>query len=427
VSQVTNRSVAGQAPGENRVPPACRGYSDAMTSALSERHFTAAAQIIRAMEADGSDLAERVVKRIRRDVRLYATEGLIPAEDVYLSVKSNISFVLAGLTGARGGGLGGPEATGRARAAQGASLVEMLTAYRVGFAEVWSALVSAARSLPDIPADIVVDLAGEMFTLQNEYSDAAVSAYRDESQQMARASERERGVLVEAILTGAAARGQLWEVAQMLRLPLDGVFIIVAAEATVLGHDPVPRVESALAVLEVGSAWRLQSDLSLGVLSLPNKSRAAAALAAVGRHATRTVGASPVFTELRQAPWGLQLARLALAKHPGGVGVEQFPDSPLSALAAAAPQVAIATARTVLGGVLELPPEDRDLLLATFTAWVDAGGSANAAGAALYCHPNTVRYRLRRIEASAGRSLTTPGDVAELVAAVLAWSQLPHN
>ena len=244
---------------------------------------------------------------------------------------------------------------------------------------------------------------------------------------MARASERERGVLVEAILTGAAGKGQLWEAAQMLRLPLDGVFIIVAAEATVLGHDPVPRVESALAVLDVASAWRLQADLSLGVLSLPNRSRTAPALAAVGRHATRTVGASPVFTELVQAPWGLQLARLALAKHPGGVGVEQFPDSPLSALAAAAPQVAIETARRVLGGVLELPPEDRGLLLATFTAWVDAGGSAAGAAAALYCHPNTVRYRLRRIEASAGRSLTNPGDVAELVAAVLAWSQLPHD
>jgi hypothetical protein len=366
-----------------------------MTSALSERHFKAAAEIIRAMEADGSDLADRVVKQIMRDVGLYATEDVISAEDLYASVKNNITFVLAGLTGAVAGGLGAPEATGRARAGQGVALVEMLTAYRVGFAEVWSALVAAARSIPDMPADVVVDLAGAMFTLQNEYSDAAVSAYRDESQQMARASERERGALVEAILTGVAAKGQLWEVAQTLRLPLDGAFMIVAAEATELGHDPMPRVESALAVLEVGSAWRLQADLSLGVLCLPSKSRAARTLAALGQHATRKVGVSPVFTELRQAPWGLQLARLALGRHPGGAGVEQFPDSPLSALAAAAPQVAIETARTVLGGVLELPPEDRDLLLATFTSWVAAGGSANAAGAALYCHPNTVRYRLR--------------------------------
>jgi DNA-binding PucR family transcriptional regulator len=32
----------------------------------------------------------------------------------------------------------------------------------------------------------------------------------------------------------------------------------------------------------------------------------------------------------------------------------------------------------------------------------------------LFCHPNTVRHRLRRIEKLTGRSLTRPRDVAEL-------------
>ena len=61
---------------------------------------------------------------------------------------------------------------------------------------------------------------------------------------------------------------------------------------------------------------------------------------------------------------------------------------------------------------------------------MDAGGSAAVAAAALYCHPNTVRYLLRRVEASTGRSLASPADAAdaaELVAAVLAWSQLPFD
>ena len=50
-----------------------------------------------------------------------------------------------------------------------------------------------------------------------------------------------------------------------------------------------------------------------------------------------------------------------------------------------------------------------------------AGGSATAAGALLFCHPNTVRYRLRRLEAGTGQTLSNPGDVAELVTAVRAW------
>jgi DNA-binding PucR family transcriptional regulator len=41
-------------------------------------------------------------------------------------------------------------------------------------------------------------------------------------------------------------------------------------------------------------------------------------------------------------------------------------------------------------------------------------GSLNAAGELLFCHPNTVRYRLHRIEQRTRRSLSRPRDVAEL-------------
>ena len=136
--------------------------------------------------------------------------------------------------------------------------------------------------------------------MQNTYSDAALAAYRDEAREILRTQERERAALVEVILTGAAARGTLWEVANVLRLPLDGAFLVVAAE-TEPGHDPIPRAESALAVLDVRSVWRLDAELSLGVLSLPDRTRNGAVLNVLGRHATGRVGASPVFTELHQA------------------------------------------------------------------------------------------------------------------------------
>jgi DNA-binding PucR family transcriptional regulator len=96
-------------------------------------------------------------------------------------------------------------------------------------------------------------------------------------------------------------------------------------------------------------------------------------------------------------------------------------------LLAAAPQAALEASRAVLGGIGSLPEEDRQLLLATFDAWVEAKGSANDAAAVLFCHPNTVRYRLRRIEAETGRDLSAPADIAELVAAARAWTQLPHR
>jgi DNA-binding PucR family transcriptional regulator len=72
----------------------------------------------------------------------------------------------------------------------------------------------------------------------------------------------------------------------------------------------------------------------------------------------------------------------------------------------------------VLGTVLELPAEDRAVLLETLRVWFDNAGSAEQSAEKLYCHPNTVRYRLRRVQELTGRSLSEPYDVADLAAAL---------
>ena len=397
-----------------------------MTASVSMSHHATAASISAALRTSLPALTERIVARIRAEIPFYAGQDIVTHDDLHQSVRANIDYILASLTDSAAPNLTAPNATGRARATQGAPLAEMLTAYRVGVAELWSAMAATARDLPGVPASDVIDLAGTVFVVQNTYTDAALTAYRDEAREMLRTQERERAALVEVILTGAAARGTLWEVANALRLPLDGSFLVVAAE-TDLGHDPIPRAESALAVLDVRSVWRLDADLSLGVLSLPDRTRNAAVLNVLGRHATGRVGASPVFAELHQASWALELARLALGSHSGDARVTQFRDSPIDLLVAAAPHAALEAARAVLGSLLALPEDELELLLGTFEAWVRANGSATAAGAELFCHPNTVRYRLRRIESGSGRTLNNPGDVAELVTAVRAWRELPHS
>jgi len=397
-----------------------------MTASTSMSHHEAAACIVAAARTSLPDLVDRIVDRIRAEIPCYAGDAVVAPASLHASVRANVEYILDSLTGTARANLSAPDSTGRTRAAQGVPLAEMLTAYRVGVAELWSALVTAARGLPGVPADEVIELAGAVFAAQNAYSDAALAAYRDEARDILRTQERERAALVEVILTGAAARGTLWEVANALRLPLDGAFLVVAAE-TEPGHDPIPRAESALAVIDVRSVWRLDAEVSLGVLSLPDRARNGAVLTVLDKHATHRIGASPVFGELHQAGWALQLARLALDSGSGATGVAQFRDSPIDILVAAAPHAALETARAVLGGLLELPADELDLLLGTFEAWVRASGSATVAGAELFCHPNTVRYRLRRIEAGTGRVLANPGDVAELVTAVRAWRELPHS
>jgi DNA-binding PucR family transcriptional regulator len=59
-------------------------------------------------------------------------------------------------------------------------------------------------------------------------------------------------------------------------------------------------------------------------------------------------------------------------------------------------------------------------LLTTVAAYVEHGGSLEAAGRALFVHPNTVRYRLKRASEITGLPLATPrGRFAAHVALVL--------
>ena len=80
----------------------------------------------------------------------------------------------------------------------------------------------------------------------------------------------------------------------------------------------------------------------------------------------------------------------------------------------------------IFGPLLELRPDDRDILLETLEAWRDNNGSATAAGSKLFCHPNTVRHRLRRIETLTGRSLSDPHAITELCLALEAVRLRPE-
>jgi hypothetical protein len=375
-------------------------------------------------------LLDRMVERTRSEIPFYASKDGPDRTDLRASMQLNVDYVLNGLPDGDVGqdsDFAGPTATGRQRATQGAPLVEMLASYRLGFNEVWHELVAVARSIPQISDAVLVELAGQMFELHRRYADASVTGYRDEYREIVRATEREHSALVEAILAESTIKSSLWEAARALRLPLEGQFLVIIAEAVELGQDPLPRVEPMLSALDVSSVWRLQPEQTVGVLSMRRARQADSVLELLTQRSTARIGVSPVFTELNQANRGLTLARLAMEHQHPGVGVEQFRDSPLSMVLASTPSVAIQAARAVLGDLLTIRTDDRDLLMGTLLTWLDLDGSAIATGAALYCHPNTVRYRLRRVEEATSHSLTAPAQLAELVAAVRAWSELPHH
>ena len=142
--------------------------------------------------------------------------------------------------------------------------------------------------------------------------------------------------------------------------------------------------------------------------------------------ATTRVGISPPFHELAETSSALRFARLAVTGKPSADSlVTVFDDTPLAVAAVSAPEVMAKIKSSVLGRLNELPTAERTILLDTFQAWLQEGGSANDTAAKIFCHPNTVRHRLRRIEELTDRSLSRPKDIAELCLAFEVEQRLP--
>lgn len=163
------------------------------------------------------------------------------------------------------------------------------------------------------------------------------------------------------------------------------------------------------------STWRLLPDLQTGIVHVPSDNAHAALLELLNRIATTPVGVSPYYDDLGETPQALWYARAATkARGSRDSLVTVFEDSVLAIAAVSAPEVTKKLADSVLSGFDELTPDERAVVYDTFRAWVNCGGSVAKTAKQLYCHPNTVRYRLHRIEERTGRSLSEPEQLAEL-------------
>jgi DNA-binding PucR family transcriptional regulator len=154
-------------------------------------------------------------------------------------------------------------------------------------------------------------------------------------------------------------------------------------------------------------------DQQIGIAHVPSERSRGQLLEILRRSSSARVGVSQQFDDLADTAAALRHARLALNGRGDTTEVMVFDDSVLAIAAVMAPETDIELAASVLGSLQDLPPEDKNVLFKTFRAWMNHRGS-HAATAELFCHPGTVRYRLRRIEESTGRDLSAPRELAEL-------------
>jgi hypothetical protein len=319
-----------------------------------------------------------------------------------------------------------PQETGRRRARQRAPLPEVMAAYRVGFRFVWETLVARAHERGRTSSEALVAAASALWVGNDEYTDAMATSYRETLTADLRHDERERTAMVEALLDGGVpGSSSTWEIADLLRLPPSPDYVVVAAEVTDLAREALPGVEGRLIRKDIASAWQLRPDMQVGIACLKTPAKLDTLVATLGQVNVGRVGVSPPYPALEHTANALRLARLALAASRPGT-VTMLDAAPLSVAAASACEVMPRLVTTVFGPLLELRPEDRDILLDTLEAWRDNKGSATTAGAKLFCHPNTVRHRLRRIETLSGRSLSDPRATAELCLALEAIRVRPE-
>jgi PucR C-terminal helix-turn-helix domain/GGDEF-like domain len=387
-----------------------------MKSAIVLQQVADVAAVAAAVYRRTDEVSILLARAITREVRLYGPTAAVPFDIVAAGCAANMRAIFGAIAAGDDFDVTAATRLGVEQARYGMPLSSVMEAYRVGFRRVWEAVAAEAATRLCMNGDALRTLTAKLLTAQDLFTNAMAAGYRQEQTRRVVGDEAQRSVLIDALMHGRLfERCSVWEAADYLRLPSAGPFVVIAADIARSGMDALPDIEAKLRSLDVSSAWRRLPDVQVGIVHVNNDRHLAAVLALVSRVAIARAGVSARFDDLRDTPRGLRQARVTLrGRAEPGSPVSVFDGSILATAAVSAPDVMVELASPVMECFADLSEEEREILFETFRAWRDHDGSMRTAGEMLFCHPNTVRYRMHRIEQRTGRSLTRPRDVAEL-------------
>ena len=372
------------------------------------------AEVADALRQRTDEFSILLARTITRDVQLYRSAAPVPFEVLAITCAAIVRSIFASLAADTDFDPAAATEAGADRASIGVPLSSVMEAYRVGFAQLWETTLTQAGTRLSLNKDGVRELTAKLMKAQNVFTEAMAAGYRREHTRRFVGDSMRRSMLIDALLHGRLfERSSLWEAADYLRLPTTGPFVVIAADTG--EYDPLPDIESKLRGLDALSAWHLLPDQHVGIVRVTTDRHLADVLALLSRMATGRVGVSARFDDLRNTAQALHQARICLeGRAEPGSQVSVFDGSILATAAVSAPEVMVELASPIIECFADLSDRERDVLFETFRAWLDHDGSMGNAGEALFCHANTVRYRMHRIEERTGRSLTRPRDVTEL-------------
>jgi hypothetical protein len=304
--------------------------------------------------------------------------------------------------------------TGARRADQTVPLTATLESDRIAFQRLRELVTDEFAKHPNVEASALQSTTINLLMAENLFTTAMFAGYQ-QSKQIVRPVWR-RDTAVDALLYGQALDDwRLGEIANCLRLPSTGPFVVIAAANDTAASEALPRIESKLRSLDVYSAWRLLPDLHVGIAHIGSDHQLDKVLTLLTRTAANHVGVSARFNSLDDVPHALHCAKVSMRGcRTRTTNVIMFDGSILATAAVSAPSAMLNAAATVLDCFVNLMDYEREILIQTFRVWQDNDASIPGAAELLHCHPNTVRSRLRRIERCTNRLLSRPRDLVEI-------------
>lgn len=368
-------------------------------------------EVIKAMLADIDDLVDGVVSKIMHGESAYADDSF-SEELLHSIVWENVEALLFALAG-ESDLLDAPRRAGRVNAEHGISMASLLHAYRLAGLELWNEMIT--RSVATHTSEELLRVSSKVWGIIDQYSNETAEAYRQLAGERDRKDQQARSILLLQLLDGSVTRGEIGGALRTLGLVEHATYLVLAAELSGSGEDPIPSLPRMLQVAGVAAAWGTWKGEYVGLLSCAEASGVEVAAGLVESSATSRVGMSRPFSLLSAAPTALTQARISIECIPSpSSGLHRYGQAPLDLLIVAQPEYAAEMRNTVFGQLDEANVQDRALLLQTLEAWFEADGSTVEAGRVLHCHRNTVLYRLGRIAELTGRSVSRPSDVVEL-------------
>jgi hypothetical protein len=365
-----------------------------------------------AIRADLPKVAEDVVASIIDEVPSYTDAFSGPmGETIRSAVRVALGGFLSLVSERRGAGQRTPAAAiegayqlGRGEARSGRSSEALLSAYRIGARVAWQHLSRLAVE-HGVDATTLAEFAQAVFFYIDELSAASVSGHGDESATAGRVRQRLLDRIARHLLTDApettvvaAAERAEWSPPTTLTAVIVpeaqvGSVLLLVHQATLQATD-LPELDAAVLLL---------------VPDAHGRRRAALLKAVEGRNCL--VGPARPWLQVRAS---YDRARRAQERGLGGDTEAHLPELVLTA-----DPDALADLRAVaLAPLAGLRPASAAKLAETLRAWLLHQGRRDDVAAALFVHPQTVRYRVAQLRELFGDRLEDPQTVLALTLAL---------